>query len=87
MERFEYLIKKRAGALGLFNKVLRKLDGVHVEMQKAVEDSNHDIQLHEDMIKSSQEAIEENKSAITYLEAEKAKTLETRQKITALISG
>jgi uncharacterized coiled-coil DUF342 family protein len=87
MDRYGYLVKKRASALGLFTKVLRKLDGVHEEMHRQVEESNAMIASHEATIKAAHEGIEDSKQAIAFLEAEKAKTLETRQKITALISG
>lgn len=87
MERFGHLIKQRMNALGLFNKVLKKLDRVHEEMHSEVEISHENIHAHEEAIKTAQAGIEENKEAIVFLEAEKAKTLETRNKITALISG
>lgn len=87
MERFGYLLAKRNKALGLFNKVLRRLQDVHREMEQAVGDAHKNIQLHEEAIKNSNAAIEDHKAAITYLESEKAKTLETSSKITALISG
>jgi Skp family chaperone for outer membrane proteins len=81
------LLAKRNKALGLFNKVLKKLQAVHEEMNQAVASAHADISMHEDAIKNSQAAIEQNKSAIAYLENEKSKTLETSSKITALISG
>ncbi len=87
MEKFKYLLNKRDSALGLFNKVVKKLDKVHDAMHQAVMDSHEEISEHEDKIKESQEEIESHKAAINYLEGEKAKTLETKQKITGLISG
>ena len=86
MEQFNYLLNKRNKALGLFNKVLRKLQAVDKEMQDAVDGAHIEIHEHEESIKASNSAIDHHKAAIVYLEKEKAKTLETSMKITALIS-
>ena len=87
MEQFNYLIRKRSKALGLFNKVLRNLEAVNKQIAQEVANAHDSIQSHEDAIKESQAAIENNKAAIAFLENEKTKTLETSTKITALISG
>lgn len=85
MEKFEYLVKKRSQALGLFNKVLKRLDNVQSMMHHEIEHSTHTIKEHEDKIKESQTSIEENKAAISFLESEKVKLLETRVKINSFL--
>lgn len=87
MQRFEYLVRKRLGALGLFNKVLKKLDAVRAEMQQQIEYSNKAIQGHEAAILASQAAILDHHDGIRFLEAEQNKTTDTRLKIKELISG
>lgn len=85
MEKFDYLTKKRNKALGLFGKVLAKLDSIHKQMIEEVNQSNTLIKEEEERIKEAQVAIDEEKAAIAFLEDEKVKLLDTRSKINTFL--
>lgn len=78
MDKFNYLIRRRQGALSLFSKVCRKLLELEVEITDLMSYSAHKID-------EAKEVIGTERQQTQYLADELAKTAEQRKKIEALL--
>ena len=85
MDKFSYLVGKRNKCLGLFNKVVNKLEKLNKEITSREDTCAKDSESREDEIATLKTKIEENNQGLEFLKSQKAINTSQIEKINNLI--